>query len=143
MWPPAALLVPWQHRRMDAITARRTLAQVRLAVGIGALVAPRVTAKLFGIDPADSPSAPYLARLFGARELFMASPFLMPAPGLDEAELAARAVPVDAADAVASLLGGLRGYLPWRAAVPATAAGLLGTWLGSQAAHTEKAIPPA
>ncbi|HAS12386.1 MAG TPA: hypothetical protein DCS55_18045, partial [Acidimicrobiaceae bacterium] len=121
---------------------RRSLAQVRLAIGIGALVAPRVTGRLFGIDVAANPAAPYLARLFGARELFMAAPFLMPAPGLDEAELASRAVPVDAADAMASLVGGLRGYLPWRAAVPATAAGLLGTWLGSQAAKNEKLIHP-
>lgn len=125
---------------MDPLAARRTLAQVRLAIGVGALVAPRLTGKLFGIDVAANPAAPYLARLFGARELFMAAPFLMPAPGLDEAELASRAVPVDAADAVASLAGGLRGYLPWRAAVPATAAGLLGTWLGSQAAKNEKLV---
>ncbi len=127
---------------MDPLAARRSLAQVRLAIGIGALVAPRVTGRLFGIDVAANPAAPYLARLFGARELFMAAPFLMPAPGLDEAELASRAVPVDAADAMASLVGGLRGYLPWRAAVPATAAGLLGTWLGSQAAKNEKLIHP-
>lgn len=127
---------------MDPLAARRSLAQVRLAIGIGALVAPRVTGRLFGIDVAANPAAPYLARLFGARELFMAAPFLMPAPGLDEAELASRAVPVDAADAMASLVGGLRGYLPWRAAVPATAAGLLGTWLGSQAAKNEKLIRP-
>lgn len=128
---------------MDALTARRTLAQVRLAIGIGALVAPRVTGKLFGIDADANPASPYLARLFGAREIYMATPFLMPAPGLDEAELASRAVPVDAVDAAASLVAGLRGYLPWRAALPATAAGILGTWLGSQAAQTDKAIPPA
>lgn len=128
---------------MDVLTARRTLAQVRLAVGVGALVAPRVTGKLFGIDPAANPAAPYLARLFGARELFMAAPFLMPAPGLDEAELASRAVPVDAADAAAALVAGLRGYLPWRAAIPATLAGALGTWLGSQAAQNEKLVRPA
>lgn len=127
---------------MDPLAARRTLAQVRLAIGVGALVAPRLTGRLFGIDARDNPAAPYLARLFGARELFMAAPFLMPAPTIDEAELASRAVPVDAADAVASLVGGLKGYLPWRAAVPATAAGILGTWLGSQAARNEKLIRP-
>lgn len=126
---------------MDAITARRTLAQLRLAIGLGALVAPRVTGKLFGIDSDANPAAPYLARLFGARELFMAAPFLMPAPGLDEAELASRAVPVDAADTVAALLAGLRGYLPWRAAVPAAATAAAATWLGSKAAHTDKAVP--
>jgi hypothetical protein len=123
---------------MDAFTARRTLAQARLAAGIGALVAPRVAARVMGIDPDANPATPYLARLFGAREIYMAVPFLMPVPGLDEAELASRAVPVDAADAVASLLAGLRGYLPWRAALTATLAGAAGTWLGTVAAQDEK-----
>jgi uncharacterized membrane protein YfcA len=123
---------------MDALTARRTLAQARLAVGIGALVAPRLLSRTFGIDPDANPATPYLARMFGAREVFMAAPFLMPAPGLDESELAARAVPVDAADAVASLAAGLRGYLPWRAALPATAIAVAGTWLGTIASQNEK-----
>lgn len=128
---------------MDPITARRTLAQLRLAVGIGAIVAPRVTLRLFGVDAGANPAAPYLARLFGARELFMAAPFLMPAPGLDESELASRAVPVDAADTVGALLAGLRGYLPWRAAVPAAATAAAATWLGTQAATNEKLVRPA
>jgi uncharacterized membrane protein YfcA len=123
---------------MDALTARRTLAQARLAVGIGALVAPRLLSRTFGIDPDANPATPYLARMFGAREFFMAAPFLMPTPGLDESELAARAVPVDAADAVASLAAGLRGYLPWRAALPATAMAVAGTWLGTIASQNEK-----
>jgi uncharacterized membrane protein YfcA len=128
---------------MDPLSARRTLAQVRLALGIGALVAPRVTGRLFGIDVAQNPAAPYLARLFGAREIYMAAPFLMPAPGLDEAELASRAVPVDAADTAAAVVAGLRGYLPWRAAVPAAATAAVATWLGTQAAQNEKLIRPA
>ncbi len=119
---------------MDPLTARKTLAGIRAAIGLGALVAPRLTGKVFGIDAAESPAAPYLARLFGARELYMASPFLMPAPGLDEQELAARAVPVDAADTVAAFAAGLKGYLPWRAAIPAAATAALGTWLGTAAA---------
>ncbi len=126
---------------MDPISARRTLAQLRLAIGIGALLAPRVTGKVFGIDSSANPAAPYLARLFGAREVFMASPFLMPAPGLDEAELASRAVPVDAADTVAALAAGLRGYLPWRAAIPATLTAAAGTYLGSLAAQSELRQP--
>lgn len=116
---------------MDAHSARTTLAGIRAGIGVGALLAPRLTGRLFGIDVGANPAAPYLARLFGARELFMASPFLMPAPGLDEQELAARAVPVDAVDVVAALLAGLRGYLPWRAVVPAAGAAALGTYLGS------------
>ena len=122
---------------MDAITARRTLAQLRLAVGISALVAPRLSARVMGIDLADR-STPYLLRLFGAREVYMASPFLMPAPGLDEAELASRAVPVDAADAVAALAAGVRGHLPWRAALPGALAAVTGAWLGSVAAKDDR-----
>lgn len=119
---------------MDPLTARKTLAGIRAALGVSALLAPRITGKVFGIDVADNPAAPYLARLFGARELYMASPFLMPAPGLDEQELAQRAVPVDGADTFAALAAGLKGYLPWRAALPAAAIAGVATWLGSEAA---------
>jgi uncharacterized membrane protein YfcA len=121
---------------MDALTARRTLAQLRLGVGIATLVAPHLSARVMGIDAGDR-ATPYLLRLFGAREVYMASPFLMPAPGLNEAELASRAVPVDAVDAVAALAAGLRGHLPWRAALPGAAAAVTGAWLGSVAARNE------
>ena len=128
---------------MDPFLARRTLAQARLAIGVGALVAPRLTGRLMGIDPAANPAAPYLARIFGARELYMAVPFLMPTPSLDEAELASRAVAVDAVDAAASLMAGLRGYVPWRAAFPATLAGVVGAWLGTVAARNDtRAVIP-
>jgi len=128
---------------MDPLTARRMLAQARLAVGVGALVAPRLASRAMGIDPDANPATPYLARLFGVREIFMATPFLMPAPGLDEAELASRAVPVDAADALASVVAGLRGYLPWRAALPTALMAVAGTYLGSVAAQNEKLVRPA
>jgi len=127
---------------MDPIVARRTLAQARLVVGVGALLAPRVAARAMGIDPDANRAMPYITRMFGAREVFMAMPFLMPVPSLDEAELAARGVPVDATDALASLAAGLRGYLPWRAALPATAMAIAGTWLGSVAARNEKLVRP-
>ena len=122
---------------MDPYTARTVLAGLRAAVGVAALVAPRLTGRVLGIDPGANPATPYLLRIFGARELYMASPFLMPAPGLDERELASRAVPVDAADSLAGLAAGLGGYLPWRAALPATAAGATGAWLGSLAARQD------
>lgn len=120
---------------MDAPTARRTLATLRAAVGVGALVAPNLAGRAFGIDMTANRAAPFVVRMFGARELYMASPFLMPAPGLDERELAARGVPVDVTDAGAALLAGVRGYLPWRsAAMAATVAGVA-AWLGSVAAR--------
>ena len=118
---------------MDPHSARTTLAGIRAALGVSALLAPRLTGRLFGIDVDANPAAPFLARLFGARELYMASPFLMTDSSLDEQELAARAVPVDAADLAAALAAGLRGYLPWRAAVPAALMAGLATWLGTEA----------
>lgn len=120
---------------MDPLSARKTIAGIRAAIGVGTLLAPRVTAKLFGIDAEANPAAPYLARLFGARELYLASPFLMPAPGLDEQELASRAVPVDGADAIAALAAGVKGYLPWRAALPAAAVAGFATYLGTVASQ--------
>lgn len=126
---------------MDPVSARKAVAGIRLGVGIGCLVAPRLTGRAFGIDVSANPAAPYLARLFGARELYMAAPFLMPAPGLDEVELASRAVPVDAADALAAFAAGVRGYLPWRAALPAGLVALGATYLGSIAAENENKLP--
>lgn len=118
---------------MDPLVARRLLASARAAVGVAALVAPRLTARAMGVDPDSNPAAPYLTRMFGARELYLAAPFLMPAPGLDEQELAGRAVPVDTVDAVAAFAAGVRGYLPWRSALPGTAIAAFGAWLGTQA----------
>lgn len=120
---------------MNVMTARRTLATARAALGVAAIVAPRVTGRAFGIDMTTHAAAPYVLRLFGARELYMASPFLLPGPGLDEGELAARAVPVDVTDAVAAVAAGARGYLPWPAATMAAATAAVGAWLGTVASR--------
>ena len=115
---------------LDAPTARRLLAGARVGVGALAVLAPKLTGKLVGVDPEANPAAVYMTRMFGARELFMASPFLLPAPGLDEAELAQRGIPVDAIDLAAALLAGLSGALPMRAALPAAGAAAGGVALG-------------
>lgn len=118
---------------MDPLLARRILASARAAVGVASLVAPRLVGRATGVDPDGNPAAPYVLRMFGARELYMAAPFLMPAPGLDEQELASRAVPIDVIDAFAAFAAGLKGYLPWRSALPGTAIAAFGAWLGTQA----------
>src|SRR5437764_61462 len=48
------------------------LAGVRMAIGAGAWATPRLAGRLFGLDVAGNPQAPYLARLFGARDLALA-----------------------------------------------------------------------
>jgi Zn-dependent alcohol dehydrogenase len=99
--------------------ARTTLVGLRTGLGVGALLAPRLTGKLFGISVDENPAAVYLARLFGARELFMAAPFFME----DAEELQAFAlqagVAVDAADVVAASAACVRRNLRFRAAAMA------------------------
>lgn len=53
---------------MDASTATRALAGLRIAVGVGAYATPALAGTLFGLEPTRNPQAPYLARLFGARD---------------------------------------------------------------------------
>jgi hypothetical protein len=46
-----------------------SLAGVRVAVGAGSWLSPRLAGRAFGMDPEGNPQAPYLARLFGARDV--------------------------------------------------------------------------
>jgi hypothetical protein len=47
----------------------RNLAVIRVVVGAIAWLAPNLGGRLFGLDPANNPQAPYLGRLFGARDV--------------------------------------------------------------------------
>ena len=99
--------------------ARTALVGIRGCVGVGALVAPGATGKLMGIDAEENPAAPYLARLFGARELFMVAPFAFGASD-DVIDFALRCgVAVDSVDAMAALAAGVTRSLRSRAAVMA------------------------
>lgn len=71
----------------------------RGALGVGAVVAPRAMGRFFGVDAAANPVTPYLMRLFGIRELYMAWDLY----STDEDELertVTSMIPVDGADAV-------------------------------------------
>ena len=112
--------------------ARTALVGIRSCVGIGALLAPRATGKLFGIEAEENPAGPYLLRLFGARELFMVAPFALGASD-DVIDFALRCgVAVDGTDAVAAVVAGATNSLPNRAAIMAglvaTAAAGLGAF---------------
>ena len=87
--------------------SRSALIAVRLTVGAGCLVAPRLTARLFGIDPGRHAAVPYLARLFGARDLLMAWELANTEDG-DDTPLP-RHMAVDSSDLTAALVGALRG----------------------------------
>jgi hypothetical protein len=54
---------------MSSHNARRALLGLRLTLGVVAYVAPSTAARIFGIDPDESPAMESAVRLFGAREL--------------------------------------------------------------------------
>jgi hypothetical protein len=59
--------------RMGRVVAPRTfLLGIRAALAASALIAPRLSARLFGIDPVQQPAVPYLTRLFGGRNAVLA-----------------------------------------------------------------------
>src|SRR4051794_38556539 len=58
--------------RMNRDSAIKQLGAVRAVVGAASWVAPRLSGKAFGLDSADNPAAPYLGRLFGARDVALA-----------------------------------------------------------------------
>lgn len=87
------------------------LAGIRAAIGIGAWTAPRATGRLFGLDSDANPQAPYLARLFGVRDLALAWGALASEGSVRRQWLAA-GLACDAADALAGVAGGRAGYLP-------------------------------
>src|SRR5687767_12174 len=90
---------------------------MRLRIGIGSFVAPRVAGRLFGIDPDANPGAAYLGRLFGVREVFIAA--VSADPAADDS-LFRLGLAVDGADYVAALAGRARGQLSTRTLVTAT-----------------------
>lgn len=111
--------------------ARNALVGIRSCVGIGALLAPRATGKTFGIEAEENPAAPYLARLFGARELFMVAPFVLGAPD-EVTDFALKCgVAVDSTDALAAVAAGVTSTLPKRAAVMAGLVAVVAAGLGA------------
>ena len=92
--------------------ARTFLGVTRLCIGIGAWIAPDLTTRLFGMDPASSNR--FIGRLFGARELALAAA-LLAAPPAALAPVAAIGAAVDSIDAVGGFDERRRGNLGTRA----------------------------
>ena len=96
---------------MNESNALKALAGVRMAIGAGAWATPRLAGRLFGLDVAGNPQAPYLARLFGARDLALAWGALG-AEGSARRQWLLAGLACDVADALAGVAGGRSGYLP-------------------------------
>ncbi|PZR65834.1 MAG: hypothetical protein DLM63_10650 [Solirubrobacterales bacterium] len=91
---------------------------------------------MFGLDPDGNPQSPYLARLFGARDVALAT-------GLNLSSGEARSlwlrigIACDLADAAAGALGGRRGYLDPFPTFLVTATALGAAGLGVAALRAE------
>jgi hypothetical protein len=105
------------------------LAAARVAIGGVAVAAPDLGVKLFRLDPAANPQLPYMARLFGSREIVLGAATLL-ARGKTRRNLILAGVAVDAADTAAAVLAGEDGSVDRTTqvllAVPAAAAVLAG-----------------
>jgi hypothetical protein len=105
------------------------LVGLRAAVGAGAWLAPRMSGRLFGLDPNANRQLPYLGRLFGARDAALAFG-LSTSHGSEQARWLRIGVACDLADAAAGVLAGRRGELPAVSTVLVTATAVTAAGLG-------------
>lgn len=86
------------------------LAAGRVVIGSVVLGSPELGAKLFRLDLSTNQQLPYLARLFGSREIVLGAATLL-ARGKTRRNLILAGIGVDAADAAAAVLSGQEGAL--------------------------------
>lgn len=121
---------------MNRSSTINALAGLRLVVGALSWLMPRPAGKLFGLDAKANPQAPYLARLFGARDIALAYGAISN-EGEAQRQWLTVGVACDAADAIAGIAGGRRGYLPKFASVLVTGTALAAATLGALALRQE------
>lgn len=115
---------------MDGETSIKTLAGLRVAIGAVSWLAPNFAGTLFGLDVKNNPQAPYLARLFGIRDLALGVGTLV-AQGNDRRSILALGAACDAADAAAAELGRREGYLSAFTAAKLAGTAVLAIGLGA------------
>jgi hypothetical protein len=108
------------------------LSGLRLAVGVSSWATPRVAGRLFGLDSEANPQAPYLARLFGIRDVALAWGTLT-STGSTQRQWLVAGLACDAADTLAGIAGGRAGYLPQLTSVLVTGTALSAAVLGAAA----------
>jgi hypothetical protein len=117
---------------MERGRAVKTLAGLRLAIGLASWATPRTAGRLFGLDAVANPQAPYLARLFGARDVALGWGALG-SEGETQRQWLLAGLACDIADAVAGIAGGRGGYLPKFTSVLVSGTALSAAALGGAA----------
>jgi hypothetical protein len=114
---------------METDQTIRSLAMMRMAVGTSAWATPRLAGKAFGLDAEGNPQSPYLARLFGVRDIALGVGTLA-TTGEARRQWLTLGVMCDAADAAAGIFAGRGGYLPKVPTVLVTGVALVAAGLG-------------
>jgi hypothetical protein len=94
---------------MNSESAVKNMSVMRTVIGAAAWVAPNLAGKAFMLDVDGNPQAPYLARLFGIRDVALGAATAQ-TNGDARRKLLTLGVAVDAADAAAAVLGARKGY---------------------------------
>ena len=119
--------------------ARMFLGGTRAMIGLGSWLAPDLTMRLFGIDPKRADR--FVGRLFGARELALATS-LLAAPASAVAPVATLGAAVDAIDSIAGFDEARRGNMTTQATILGPLGALLFVALGIAVAR-DAAVPAA
>ncbi|TMK39398.1 MAG: hypothetical protein E6G56_11165 [Actinobacteria bacterium] len=117
---------------MDAAGTIKGLAGLRVVIGVTAWLFPKLAGRLFGLDPGGNPQAPYLARLFGVRDVALGLGALG-TEGEARRRWLMAGLGCDLADAAAGMAGGRRGYLSPLTTVMVTGTALAAAGLGAKA----------
>ena len=108
---------------MPRVNSIKTLAVLRLAIGVSSWVAPKLAGGAFGLDAEANPQSPYLARLFGVRDAALGVG-LLTTTGEARKQWVQIGIACDVADAIAGVAGGRAGYLSKTSSALVTAAAL-------------------
>lgn len=118
---------------MDPVTG---LSLGRIAIGIGSIASPALTARMFGLKPAD-PQFGFFARMFGVREVALGGLTLL-AKGDARRALVLAGIAVDGGDAATGVIGLARKEIPLLAGGMLIAAALGAAGSGAAAAVAER-----
>jgi hypothetical protein len=121
---------------MNRTNAINALVGLRLAVGAASWLTPRPAGKLFGLSARENPQSPYLARLFGVRDIALAYGAAS-SEGETQRQWLAAGVACDVADSLAGIAGGRGGYLSKLSSVLVTATAISAAALGAVALRGE------
>ena len=117
---------------MAGSSLTRAFAALRVVIGAGSFLTPRLSGRAFGLDPDANPQLSLMARLFGVRDLALGVGVLT-----TEGEARRRWLQLglvcDAADAAAGLIAGRNGEIGPFATVVLTGAAIAGVGLGVNA----------